>query len=62
MAVNVNKKISDKIMECEFSDEIKGFLAEILIFELEHFDEARPRYKEKYEELVNKYTIKFEVK
>lgn len=61
MAVNVNKKISDKIMECKFSDEIKGFLAEILVFELEHFEEARPRYTEKYEELINKYTAEFEV-
>lgn len=62
MALNVNKKISDKITEGEFSEEIKEFLGEILIFELEHFEEARPRYTDKYEELINKYISKFEVR
>lgn len=62
MAVNINKKISDKIIEGKFSEEIKDFLAEILIFELEHFEEARPRYTDKYEELINKHTTKFEVR
>jgi hypothetical protein len=64
MAVNVNKKITDKITEGKFSEEIeiKDFLGEILIFELEHFEEARPRYMDKYEELINKYITKFEMK
>jgi len=62
MAINVNKRISDKIAEGKFSEEIRDFLAEILIFELEHFEEARPRYMDKYEELINKYTAKFEVR
>lgn len=62
MALNINKKISDKITEGKFSEEIRDFLGEILIFELEHFEEARPRYMDKYEELINKYTTKFEVK
>lgn len=61
MAVNVNEKITDRIREGTFSEEIKDFLRDILIFELEHFEEARPRYTEKYEELINKYTTKFEV-
>lgn len=61
MAVNVNEKITDKIREGLFGEEIKDFLRDILIFELVHFEEARPRYMEKYEELINKYTTKFEV-
>ena len=61
MTVNVNEKITDKIREGPFGEEIKDFLRDILIFELVHFEEARPRYMEKYEELINKYTIKFEV-
>ena len=62
MAVNVNKKITDKITESKFSKEIKDFLGELLIFELEHFEESRPRYMDRYEELINKYIAKFEVK
>jgi len=62
MALNINKKISDKITEGKFSEEIKDFLGEILIFELEHFEEARPRYMDEYEELINKYAAKYEVK
>lgn len=61
MTVNVNEKITDEIKVGVFSEEIKDFLRDILIFELEHFEEARPRYTEKYEELINKYTAKFEV-
>jgi len=62
MAANVNKKIMDKIRESGFSKEIEDFLRAILIFELGHFEEARPRYTDKYEGLINKYVTKFEVK
>lgn len=59
MTVNVNKRIINKIIKSEFKDCIKGFLREILIFELQHFEEARPRYGDKYEELIKKYSSKF---
>jgi len=61
MATNVNKRILNEIKKIEFNNCIKDFLREILIFELQHFEEARPRYVEKYEELINRYTKKFEV-
>lgn len=59
MAVNVNKRIINKVKKSDINDCIKGFLREILIFELQHFEEARPRYSDKYEELIKKYSNKF---
>lgn len=50
------KKITEKFEKGEFNKEIRNFLKEILIFEAEHFEEARPKYTEKYEKLINKYT------
>lgn len=52
----INKKITEKIAKGEFREEIKDFLREILIFEFEHFEEARPRYTDSYGELIDKYT------
>ena len=50
------KKITEKFEKGELNKEIRNFLRDILIFEAEHFEEARPKYIEKYEELINKYT------
>lgn len=60
MAQSINKKISDKIKESNLSEETKDFLASLLIFEFEHFEEARPRYMDEYEKLIKKYTAKLE--
>lgn len=57
MAINVNEKITDKVREGSFRKEIKEFLRDILIFELEHFEEASPRYMERYEDFIRKYTF-----
>jgi len=54
----INKKITEKIEKGEFSKNIKNFLRDILIFEFIHFEEAKPWYMDKYEELINKYTNK----
>lgn len=62
MFVKINKKISDKLEQCYTNEETKKFLSEILFFEFIHFEEARPRYMEKYNELINKYANKLEEK
>lgn len=56
MAVNMNEKITDKLREGGFGKDIEEFLRDVLIFELEHFEEATPRYMNKYEDVIHKYT------
>lgn len=59
--MNINKKIIKKIRDSNLNPYIENFLKDILFFELQHYDEARPNYSEKYEELINKYLNKYEV-
>ena len=62
MADDVNKKLIDKIKKSEFDEAIKEFLINILLFELEHFEESRPRYGDRYDREIKKYASKFGVK
>lgn len=62
MAENVNRRLIDKVKKSEFDEKIKEFLINILLFELEHFEEANPPYSKKYDSLIKKYASKFEVK
>lgn len=59
--MSINKKILKKIRESNLNPYIENFLKDILFFELQHYEEARPMYSEKYEELINKYINKYEV-
>lgn len=58
MVLNVNERILKKIKKSECNETLKNFIRDALMFELEHFEEARPRYMEKYEELIKKYSKK----
>lgn len=59
--MNINKKILKKIRESNLDPCIENFLRDILFYELQHYEEARPFYNEKYDEITNKYIKKYEV-
>lgn len=60
MVMNINKKISEKIKEKKLPDKIRGFLHDILVFELCHFEEKMPRFTAEYEQMIKKYVGKLE--
>ena len=59
--MNINKKILKKIGESNLNPYIENFLKDILSFELQHYEEDKPNYSDKYEEFINKYINKYEV-
>jgi len=61
MSVTLNKRIIDKINESEINEQIKAFLKTILVVELEHFEEGKPRYAEEYDRNIQKYVKKYKV-
>ena len=61
MSDDINRKLIEKIRESEFDDVVKEFLIKILIFELEQFEEARPRYSDRYDREIKNYASRFEV-
>jgi len=48
-------------MKSNINPYIENFLRDILLFELEHYEEARPLYNEKYSELLNKHIKYYKV-
>lgn len=58
MKININKKISEKIRKKNLPSNIKDLIGDILIFELYHFEEERPRFTEQYEQFIRKYIKK----
>ncbi len=56
--MSINKKILKKIRDSNLNSYIENFLKDILSFELQHYEEARPNYSEKYEELINESPLK----
>jgi hypothetical protein len=58
----INKRIIDEIKKHNTDEKTKQFLLEILDFELEHFEERagknKIRFREEYEKIINKYSIK----
>jgi len=59
--MNVNKKILKKIIEYNLDPCIENFLKDILFYELQHCEEAKPFYNERYDEITNKYMKKYKV-
>lgn len=56
----MNKRILQKIRESDTEEEIKEFLKEIFLLELEHFGSMWKHGKD-YERLIKKYSGKWEV-
>jgi hypothetical protein len=50
----INKRILDEIDALRADKDIKQFLREILLFELDIIDQGRPAFKDKYIEIMNK--------
>lgn len=50
----INERILKEIEALRADKDIKEFLHEILLFELDILDQGRPAFKEKYEEIINK--------
>lgn len=59
---NVNEVIKRKVAESDVAREVKEFLDELLILELEHIDERASwwGWKSAYETLVKKYARSYE--
>lgn len=49
----INKRILDEIEELKADKDVKEFLKEILLYELDIMDQGRPVFKDKYIELIN---------
>ena len=49
----INKRILDEIEALKADKDIKTFLREILLFELDILDQGRAAFKEKYEEIIS---------
>ena len=60
MVDNINKKILKKIEELNTDIEIKSYVKDILLFEIEHMDESRPQYREEYLNMMKKYAEGYE--
>jgi len=60
MVENINKKILEKIEVLETAEEIKNYIKDILLFEIEHMDEGRPKYREDYLKMMKKYAEGYE--
>lgn len=50
----INKRILDEIEALKADKDIKQFLREILLFELDIIDQGRPTFKDKYVEIIEK--------
>lgn len=59
MNVDMNKRILQKIKESDTEEEIKEFLKEIFLLELEHFGSWWKHGKD-YERLIKEYSEKWE--
>lgn len=59
--IDINRSILQKIEESEADTEIKEFLKQIFLLELEHFDTSWQHGKE-YTKLIKQYVTKWEVK
>jgi methyl coenzyme M reductase subunit D len=59
MSETINQRIIKKINEMDCSDEIKQFLKEILLFELEFFEGRVTRYSEEYTRALKKYAANY---
>jgi len=53
--LDFSKRILKKLNKSDINPHIQSFLRDILTFELEHYEEARPLCNEKYSELIDKY-------
>jgi len=56
MSLSLNRRIIEKIDEVEGTEVVKQFLKELLYFELQIIEEGLPRYKKRYDVLIEKYT------
>ena len=59
MTRDINKKIIDKINECNYDEGIKEFLKTLLILELDHFEEGRWIYHNTYDREIINYANKY---
>ncbi len=57
MVENINKKILQKFQESKADKNVKDCLEKILLFEIEHIDENKTRYKEDYIKMMRKYVL-----
>lgn len=56
MSLSLNRRIIEKVDEVEVTEAVKQFLKELLYFELQIIEEGSPRYKKRYDVLIEKYT------
>jgi hypothetical protein len=50
----INKRIMDEIDRLKADNDVKQFLKEILLYELDIIDQGRPVFRDKYVEIINK--------
>ena len=60
MVENINKKILNKIEILEVDEKIKNYIKDVLLFEIEHMDESKFKYKEDYLKMMKKYAEGYE--
>lgn len=58
MSEKLNKRIIEKLQKKEIDEDIRKFLKEMLIFELEQFDASKSRYTKDYQKIISRYATK----
>ncbi len=56
--LGLNVRIIKKLKEAKCDNTTKEFLKEMLFFELENIEQGRPRYKQRYDTMIEKYLKK----
>jgi len=56
MSLSLNPRIIEKLNAMECDEIIIQFLKELLYFELQMIEEGSPRYKNKYDGLIERHT------
>jgi len=58
MSEKLNKRIIEKLEKKEIDDDIRKFLKEMLIFELEQFGASKSHYTKGYQKVIQRYATK----
>ena len=58
MSEKLNKRIIEKLEREDIEEDIRKFLKEMLIFELEQFSISKTRYSKEYQKIISRYATK----
>jgi len=58
MSEKLNKRIIEKLENKDLDEDIRKFLKEMLIFELEQFDVSKSHYTKHYQKIISRYSTK----